>query len=351
LSESKQVLVTGGAGFIGSHAARSFLDRGAKVRVYDNMSRVGSDLNLGWVKEHPAAPGRLEVVTADVRDADAVAAATRNADLILHAAGQTAVTKSVANPRDDFESNALGTLNVLEGARASGRQPVVIYPSTNKVYGGMESAQVELADGRYRYAALEGGTPESWPLDFHSPYGCSKGAADQYVRDYARIYDLPTIVFRQSCIYGTWQFGTEDQGWLAHFIVAAVLDLPLTIYGDGRQVRDVLFIDDLTRAFHVAVERVEVTAGEVYNIGGGPDLTLSLLELIGMLEELRGQPMRYEFDDWRPGDQRVYVSDIGKARADFGWLPEISVEEGVRRLYGWAQANRDLLVAALARTT
>lgn len=350
MSQGKQVLITGGAGFIGSHAARSFLDRGAKVRIYDNLSRVGSDLNLDWVRQHAAAAERLDVTLGDVRDADALAEAARDADLILHAAGQTAVTTSVLEPREDFEANALGTLNMLEAARASGRQPVVLYTSTNKVYGGMEAAQVELAEGRYRYATLLDGVPESWPLDFHSPYGCSKGTGDQYVRDYARIYGLPTIVFRQSCIYGTWQFGTEDQGWLAHFTIAAVKDLPLSIYGDGKQVRDALFITDLIRAFHMASERIDVTAGQVYNVGGGPEYALSLLELISTLEELRGAPMTYNFGDWRPGDQRVYVSNIAKARADFGWSPEISPANGVRQLHEWAHEHRELLENVLART-
>jgi CDP-paratose 2-epimerase len=347
----EHLLVTGGAGFIGSHTVHRFLDRGWSVTVLDNLSRIGSDINLDWIRRHPASD-RLTFVQADVRDYEALAPHVAQADAVLHAAGQTAVTKSVANPRHDFEANALGTFNVLEAARDSQSEdhnPLLIYPSTNKVYGGMEEVGVELVDRHYRYATLPNGVPESQPLDFHSPYGCSKGAGDQYMRDYARIYGLRTVVFRQSCIYGTWQFGVEDQGWLAYFAMVAVLDLPLTIYGDGMQVRDVLYIDDLLDAYERAVANPDAAAGQVFNIGGGPQRAISLLDLIEMLEALRGGPMRLSHDDWRPGDQRVYVSQIGRAEQLLGWRPKLSPGEGVRRLYDWAQDHRDLLATARAQ--
>lgn len=344
------LLVTGGAGFIGSHTARHFLSLGWDVTVYDNLSRPGSEHALEWLRSHPAS-SRLTFIRGDVRDYEALAPAVAKADAILHAAGQTAVTTSVAAPRDDFEANALGTFNVLEAARESlsgDHNPVIIYTSTNKVYGGMEDVGVELAGDHYRYAHLPQGVPETQPLDFHSPYGCSKGTGDQYTRDYARIYGLRTVVFRQSCIYGVWQFGTEDQGWLAHFTIAALLDLPLTIYGDGKQVRDVLYIDDLVDAYERAIALPDVSAGQIFNIGGGPERAISLLDLIAILEELRGRPMSISYDEWRPGDQRVYVSDITKVQATLGWSPSVDVETGVRRLFEWAAEHRDLLTSIRA---
>jgi CDP-paratose 2-epimerase len=342
MTEIGHLLVTGGAGFIGSHAARHFLGRGWRVTVYDNLSRVGASHALDWLRSHPNA-GQLSVVVADVRDVDQLAPAAAPADAILHAAGQTAVTTSVANPRKDFEDNALGTLNVLEAARAGNRNPVIIFTSTNKVYGGMDDVAVALDGDRYRYVDLPLGAPETQPLDFHSPYGCSKGAADQYVRDYARIYGMRTVVYRQSCIYGHWQFGTEDQGWLAHFAISAVLDTPITIYGDGKQARDALYIDDLVDAFELAIAKGERIAGRIFNVGGGPANVLSLLELIAMLQEMRGRPMAVSYGDWRPGDQRIYVSDIRKIQGELGWQPKIDVRTGVERLYRWAEENRDLL--------
>jgi CDP-paratose 2-epimerase len=343
-------LITGGAGFIGSNAAQRFLDRGWHVTVYDNLSRAGSDFALDWLRAHPRS-NALNVMVADVRDFDTLAPVAAQADAILHAAGQTAVTTSVVDPRTDFEANALGAFNVLEAARAGGRNPVILYTSTNKVYGGMESAGVVLDGGRYRYTDLPDGVPETQPLDFHSPYGCSKGAADQYTRDYARIYGLRTVVFRQSCIYGTWQFGTEDQGWLAHFVIAALLDIPLTIYGDGKQARDALFINDLVSAFEAAIDHPNRAAGQVFNVGGGPGNILSLLDLIGMLEALRGRPMPVRYGDWRPGDQRVYVSDISKIKGVLGWSPNVDVPTGVKRLYDWAGQQREMLVRVRARVT
>jgi CDP-paratose 2-epimerase len=342
MTETGHLLVTGGAGFIGSHTARRFLTRGWRVTVYDNLTRVGASHALDWLRAHPNAE-RLSVVVADVREYEPLASAAAPADAILHAAGQTAVTTSVLRPRQDFEDNALGTLNVLEAARASARHPAVIFTSTNKVYGGMDDVAVQLDGDRYGYVDLPLGAPETQPLDFHSPYGCSKGAADQYVRDYARIYRMRTVVYRQSCIYGHWQFGTEDQGWLAHFAISAVLDTPITIYGDGRQARDALYIDDLVDAFELAIARREQIAGRIYNVGGGPENILSLLDLIKMLEEMRGRPMAVSYGDWRPGDQRIYVSDIRKIHREMGWKPKIDVPTGVERLYRWAEENRDLL--------
>jgi CDP-paratose 2-epimerase len=345
------LFVTGGAGFIGSHTVRRFLDRGWTVTVLDNLSRIGTELNLEWIRSHPAS-GRFTFVEGDVRDYEALIPHAASADAILHAAGQTAVTKSVANPRHDFESNAVGTFNMLEAIRetqSATHNPLLIYTSTNKVYGEMESVGTHLAQDRYEYIGLPEGVSESQPVDFHSPYGCSKGTGDQYVRDYARIYGLRTVVFRQSCIYGVWQFGVEDQGWLAYFALAAVLDLPLTIFGDGMQVRDVLYIDDLVSAYEAAVDRVDAISGQIFNIGGGPARAITLLDLIAMLESHRGSPMDVSYADWRPGDQRVYVSDVSKASQLLGWEPTIDAQSGVHRLFEWAQANRDLLMRARAQ--
>jgi CDP-paratose 2-epimerase len=337
------ILIIGGAGFIGSHLATRFAARGDRVTVYDNLSRRGSDKNLAWLKK--GIPG-LEFIRGDIRDAAAVAQAARGRDAVFHLAAQVAVTSSVTNPREDFEINALGTFNVLEGARLSGRKPIVIYSSTNKVYGGMEQAAVVEEAGRYRFADMPQGVAEDWPLDFHSPYGCSKGCGDQYVRDYARIYGLPTVVFRQSCIYGERQFGVEDQGWLAHFTISATLGRPVTIYGDGKQVRDVLYVGDLVRAFERAVDRIESARGEVYNLGGGPRFTLSIWSETGpILERLFGRRIEVTRGDWRPGDQRVFISDVRKAERELDWKPEVDPEEGLRRLYQWVQDNRKSVAA------
>jgi CDP-paratose 2-epimerase len=264
-------------------------------------------------------------------------------DVIVHLAGQVAVTTSVEHPRKDFEDNALGTFNVLESARLSGRNPVVLYASTNKVYGGMEDVRVLERENCYEYADFPYGIPETSPLDFHSPYGCSKGAGDQYMRDYHRIYDLPTVVLRQSCIYGSRQFGIEDQGWVAWFVIAALLGKTITIYGNGKQVRDVLFVGDLLDAYDAAVERADQVAGKVYNIGGGPANTLSVWREFGpLLERLLGKEIPVKQADWRPGDQRLYISDIRNAAQDLDWQPKTNVEEGVTRLFEWVKANQTL---------
>jgi CDP-paratose 2-epimerase len=333
--------ITGGAGFIGSNAAAYFASRGWHVTCADNFSRAGAEANAQWLREQ-----QITVVRLDLRNAEDARAfcASNPFDAVLHCAAQVAVTTSVTDPRRDFEDNLLGTFNLLEGIRQSGRRPRLIYTSTNKVYGGMEDLVVELRGGRYQYRDAPFGIGEERPLDFHSPYGCSKGGADQYVRDYARIYGLPTLVFRQSCIYGERQFGVEDQGWVAWFTIAAVLGKPLTLYGDGMQVRDVLYIKDLVRAFELGFE--SSLSGEIFNVGGGPQNQLSLLELVSELERLTGKRLSPAQADWRPGDQRVFVCDVRKMERLLGWRPEVDVPAGIAALYAWVTANRGLFKLA-----
>ncbi len=339
---AKQFLVTGGAGFIGSNYVSRLLQRGEQVTVLDNMSRAGARLNLEWLRQ-TYGDRAFKLVTGDVRDAKTTRDAAREADVIVHLAAQVAVTTSVTQPREDFEINALGTFNMLEAARLSGRNPVFLYASTNKVYGEMDEVAVVEQAGRYAYENLPLGCSESQPLDFHSPYGCSKGAGDQYVRDYHRIFGLPTVVFRQSCIYGQRQFGIEDQGWVAWFVIAALTGRPITIYGDGKQVRDVLFVDDLLDAYDAGLEHIENAAGKVFNVGGGPDKTLAIwTEFEPILENLLGHKLEVGRSTWRPGDQKIFVSDIRKAGRELGWSPKVGVQEGIVRLYDWVQANRSI---------
>ena len=337
-----KVLVTGGAGFIGSHAAHRFLSRGDEVIVYDNLSRRGGRSNLAWLA---AQHGRdaVNLIEADVRDADRLAEAARGIDVIIHLAGQVTVTTSVTDPRGDFEDNALGTFNALEAARLSGSNPIFLYSSTNKVYGGMAGVAIVEQPTRYAYRDLPQGIPETQPLDFHSPYGCSKGAGDQYVRDYARIYGLRTVVLRQSAIYGPRQFGIEDQGWLAWFLIAAVTGKPITIYGDGKQARDVLYIDDLIDLYETTIQKIDVAAGQVFNVGGGPDRVLSIWAESGpLLEQLLGRKIEVGWGDWRPGDQRICMMDARKAKEVLGWSPRVPLKEGIARLYQWVVENRDV---------
>ncbi len=338
----RHYLVTGGAGFIGANYVHRLLQRGEQVTIYDNLSRAGASKNLAWL-EATFGENRCRLIVGDVADAVLLTDAARDADVIVHLAGQVAVTTSVTNPREDFEANALGTFNALEAARASGRDPVFVYASTNKVYGGMEGVALSEEPTRWRYADLEHGCPESQPLDFHSPYGNSKGCGDQYTRDYHRIYGLRSVVFRQSCIYGPRQFGIEDQGWVAWMIIAAVTGRQITIYGDGKQVRDVLHVDDLLDAYDAAIEKIDVAAGQVYNIGGGPDNVMSVwVEFGPMLEELLRKKIPVARGGWRPGDQRVFYADIRKAERELGWKPKISVEQGVEMLFKWVTENRGL---------
>lgn len=344
------VFITGGAGFIGVHTAHHFLTNSDRVTIFDNFSRKGTKENVAWLRQELKTQNsklKINVIEGDVRNFEKLKEVIPGHDVVVHLAGQVAVTTSVTNPREDFEINALGTFNVLEAVRLHAPDSILLFASTNKVYGGMEDVKITKRGKRYAYRDLPNGISEIQNLDFHSPYGCSKGAADQYVRDYHRIYDLRTVVFRQSCIYGTHQFGIEDQGWVSWFTIAAVLGKPITVYGDGMQVRDVLFVKDLVRAYDIAIQKIEKSAGKIYNVGGGSTYTLSLLELLALLEKKLGKKIPFTFDDWRPGDQPVYISDISKIRRELGWKPNISVEEGTSRMIEWIVKEKDLIERVL----
>ena len=335
---TKRILITGGAGFIGSNAARFFRARNWGVTVLDNLSRQGTDKNLRWLRESTS----FDFEQVDVRDranVDRVLSAQRF-DAVLHLAAQVAVTTSVTDPSTDFAVNAMGTFHVLDAVRRYCPEAVFVNASTNKVYGKITAAEYALRDGRYAYLNRPFGIGETEPLDFLSPYGCSKGAADQYALDFARIYQIPATSFRQSCVYGPRQFGVEDQGWVAWFAIASLLGRDITIFGDGKQVRDVLHVEDLVRAYEAAIRAPEKVAAQAFNVGGGPSAVLSLLDLIGMLEERRRRPIPLRWDDWRPGDQRVYVSDIRKLETTLGWRPEIDAATGVTQLIDWVTQNR-----------
>jgi CDP-paratose 2-epimerase len=330
------VLICGGAGFIGSNLAARLLGTGERVIVYDDLSRPGVDRNLGWLKAEFGS--HLDIEIADIRDARSLRRCVRFAGSMFHFAGQTAVTTSLDDPREDFEVNALGTLTLLEELRLLNRPIPLLFTSTNKVYGDLNRIALRRNGNRYEPqhpSTLAKGIGESCALSFHSPYGCSKGAADQYVLDYARSYGMPNVVFRMSCIYGPHQCGTEDQGWVAHFLIQAQNELPITIYGDGRQVRDVLFVEDLIDAFLLARSDAPSLAGRAFNIGGGPGKTISLLELLDLIGDLQGEPPHVRFEDWRIGDQRYYVSDTTAFQAATGWSAQTGVREGVSQLHAW----------------
>ncbi len=339
---TKTTLITGGAGFIGINYAHRLLKRGEKIILFDNLSRKGANDNLEWLKK-VFGNDSFKFIQGDIRNIQEINGAAESADIIVHLAAQVAVTTSVFNPREDFEINALGTFNLLEAARKSGIQPIVIFASTNKVYGGLDDLKVLEDKTRYKLADYPKGINEERTLDFHSPYGCSKGCGDQYVRDYARIYHLPTVVFRQSCIYGTRQFGIEDQGWVAWFVIAAHLGKTISIYGDGKQVRDLLFIEDLLNAYDLAIDHINQVAGEVFNIGGGMKNTISIWkEFNPVLKEIQQKEILFTTSDWRPGDQKIYVSDTQKFQQTTGWQPRIDIREGLQILNNWVKENTDL---------
>lgn len=337
----RSVLIFGGAGFIGSNWASYVLSNSdAPVHIYDNLSRPGSEHNLRWLQQQEAGMNRLRITIADVRDRVRVRQAVRSATEIYHFAAQVAVTTSLEDPRTDFEVNAGGTFNILEAARGMHTPPFLLFTSTNKVYGHIGNSRELRKVGVASAAHL---VNESQPLDFYSPYGCSKGTADQYVHDYARIYGLPSVVFRMSCIAGPRQFGNEDQGWVAHFVYSAMQDNVISIYGDGTQVRDVLAVGDLVRAFDAVQTERNKTAGQVFNVGGGPDNAVSLLGLIAKLERATGRPVRRRFYPGRPGDQHVYISDYCKLHEYVQWSPKLNVDQTVAAICKWWKENRALL--------
>jgi len=343
-SASRFIVVFGGAGFIGSNWTERLLrTTEAKLHVFDNLSRQGARHNLQYLQKVAGNSNRLQITVGDVRDADLVSRVVRNATEIYNFAAQVAVTTSLADPRLDFDVNLGGTFNILEGARQHGRNPYLLFTSTNKVYGNSGDGEVRVQDTRY-VTAGRSATDESQPLDFHSPYGCSKGAADQYARDYARIYGLRSVVFRMSCIAGPRQFGSADQGWVAHFLYSALEGRPVTIYGDGRQVRDILYVEDLLCAFEEAYSKRGLTAGQIYNIGGGEENTVSLLELMERIEALTGARVTYNFGEKRAGDQLIYVTDHGKFSRHTGWEPRVNVDGIIKGITKWYHGNRELFV-------
>jgi CDP-paratose 2-epimerase len=336
----KPVLITGGAGFIGTNLAHRLLTSGQPVIIYDNLSRDGVETNLRWLTTTYGSKVQVEI--ADVRDLAALGPVLPASSAVFHLAAQTAVTTSVIDPERDFDVNARGTLNVLEVMRACRKPPALVFTSTNKVYGDL--ADIELREVGERYAPLDleiqrEGISEERALEFHTPYGCSKGTADQYVLEYARSYRLPAAVFRMSCIYGPHQMGTEDQGWVAHFVCSALEQAPICLYGDGKQVRDLLYVEDLIDAFLLAREHISELAGQAFNIGGGAKFSASLLEVVQQIRNLHGS-CDVKFDDWRPSDQRYFVTNTGKFHSATGWAPRVDIAQGVANLYAWATQQR-----------
>lgn len=344
------VLITGGAGFIGTNLAARLLDEGARVLIYDNLARRGVEQNLGWLRAHFGE--RLQVEIGDMRNAGQLAAAVARAGEVFHFAAQVAVTSSLADPIADFDVNLRGTLNLLEAMRASEDPPPLVFTSTNKVYGALDDIALEAIDTCYRPCAvhLRAGISETRPLNFHSPYGCSKGAADQYVLDYARSFGIPAVVLRMSCIYGPHQFGNEDQGWVAHFLIRALERRPITLYGDGRQVRDLLHVDDLVEAMVQCRRCMDVLRGRAFNMGGGPCNSTSLLELIERIGHQSGRMPTVATAPWRVGDQRWYVSDTHAFEAITGWRVRVGVADGVASLHDWLAARGMSSMPAMAGT-
>jgi CDP-paratose 2-epimerase len=343
----RPVLISGGAGFVGTNTAHRLLSAGRDVRILDDLSRPGVETNLEWLAGQHGA--RLEVEIGDVRTRDTVRRALRGVQSVYHFAAQVAVTTSLEAPMDDAGVNLQGTLNVLEEARSRPRPPAIIFTSTNKVYGSLPDVNLVELDRRYEPCDPDlraTGVGEARPLDFCTPYGCSKGAADQYVLEWSRSFAVPTVVFRMSCIYGPHQCGTEDQGWVAHFLISGVNDRPITIYGTGKQVRDVLYVDDLVSALLLAGERAGELAGTAFNIGGGPTNAVSLLEVLEIIGEQCGCRPHVHFRDWRAGDQRYYVSDTSAFTRATGWTPQVNPAQGIGALHAWLISERSSASAA-----
>lgn len=337
--DPRPVLITGGAGFIGTNLAQRLLRGGHRVILFDNLTRPGVKQNAQFLRS--TWPDQTELVVGDVRDASLLQSLVVRAQAIFHLAAQVAVTSSLKNPSHDFEINLRGTFNLLEGQRSCANPPPLLFTSTNKVYGELHNVPLQMHGDQYvpidpRIRAR--GVPER-ELDFHSPYGCSKGGADQYVLDYACTYGLPNTVFRMSCVYGHHQHGTEDQGWVAHFLIGALRGEPLTLYGDGRQVRDVLFIEDLIDAMMLAIQRQDVTAARAFNIGGGPSHAVSLVEMLRLIDEFDDTRVRYQTQPWRRGDQRYFVADTSAFRRATGWQPRITPREGIAALHDWLRQS------------
>jgi CDP-paratose 2-epimerase len=338
--DDRPVLITGGCGFIGCNLANRLAERGDRVLVLDNLARAGVRENAQWLKTRHG--DRIDITVADVRDPIPVIDAVRGVRAVLHLAAQVAVTDSMSDPAADFEINARGTLNVLEAVRLHNRLAPVVFASTNKVYGRLiDNTGIARSGRRYvpKSELLADGISENAALDFYSPYGCSKGTADQYVHDYARVFGLQTVVMRMSCIYGPRQFGTEDQGWIAHFMLSALRGNPLTIYGDGNQVRDALHVSDAVAAWLAALDHIALARGRVFNLGGGPANSISLLELIDRIMALTGRNLQYSFAEWRPGDQPWYVTDVRALSAALGWTPKVDLSEGLKSLHDWLQSR------------
>ena len=340
-TDGRPVLVTGGAGFIGSNLADRLASVGHQVIVFDALSRPGVDANLDWLRARHGA--KIQSVVADLRDRDQLDAAIDRAGAVFHMAAQVAVTTSLQDPEGDFDVNLRGTLHVLEGVRRQSRPPAVVFASTNKVYGNL--AEIRLARDGEAYlpedtALRAAGIGEDRPLSFYTPYGCSKGAADQYVLDYARGYGIPACVLRMSCIYGPRQLGTEDQGWLAHFLYSVRAGKPISIYGDGRQVRDVLYVDDAVDAYVAAWSRIDAVSGEAFNLGGGPSNAVTLIQVLQRIGELTGRTPDLRFAEWRPGDQRYFVADTSKIRRTLGLADAVPWRDGLARLAEWIATER-----------
>lgn len=340
--DPRPILITGGAGFIGSNLAYRLASEGHQIIVYDALSRPGVERNLEWLRSIHG--DRISSIVGDVRDEDQLARAAADVKAVYHFAAQVAVTTSLVDPREDFDINVRGTVNLLDAIRVRGKPVPVIFASTNKVYGDLADFELDTLHARYepKSFAARRGVDETRRLDFHTPYGCSKGAADQYVLDYCRSFGIPTVVFRMSCIYGQRQMGTEDQGWVAHFLIRALERQPVTIYGDGRQVRDILDVGDAVEAYVAALDNIDRVAGRAFNLGGGPDNAISLLQLVEEIQSIVYRDIDLRFEDWRQGDQRWYVSDTHEARAALNLHRPRGWRKGVARLARWLASERGL---------